>query len=143
MRAFIDSARKIEPEGRVVVRDSGALLNILLEDGDVIVVPPRTNVVQVTGEVQVPSALMYSPGVTAREMIARAGGFTRRAATNGVLVVRPSAEIVVGNLDVAVYPGDEILVMPKVDRKIFQNAMDISQVLYHIAVAASVVLRIR
>lgn len=143
MRTFIDSARKIEPEGRVVVRDAGSLLNILLEEGDVIVVPPRTNVVQVTGEVQVPSALMYSPGVTAREMISRAGGFTRRAATNGVLVVRPSAEIVVGNLDVAVYPGDEILVMPKVDRKIFQNAMDISQVLYHIAVAASVVLRIR
>jgi protein involved in polysaccharide export with SLBB domain len=143
MRQFIASARTIEPLGRVVVRNEDGLMNILLQEGDVIVLPPRTNVVQVSGEIQIPSALMYSPGMTARSVITRAGGFTRRAATNGVLVIRPSAEIVIGKLDLPIYPGDEVLVMPAVDRKIFQNAIDITQVLYHIAVAASVVLRVR
>jgi protein involved in polysaccharide export with SLBB domain len=143
MRQFIASARSIEPLGRVVVRNEDGLMNILLQEGDVIVLPPRTNVVQVSGEIQIPSALMYSPGMTARNVISRSGGFTRRAATNGVLVIRPSAEVVIGNLDVPIYPGDEVLVMPAVDRKIFQNAIDMTQVLYHIAVAASVVLRVR
>jgi protein involved in polysaccharide export with SLBB domain len=143
MRQFVSRARTVEPLGRVVVRNEDGLMNILLQEGDVIVLPTRTNVVHVSGEIQVPSALMYSPGLTAKKAIARAGGFTRRAATNGVLVVRPSGEIIIGDLGAPIYPGDEVLVMPHVDRKIFQNAIDLSQIVYHLAVAASVVIRLR
>ncbi|NLY95671.1 MAG: polysaccharide export protein, partial [Myxococcales bacterium] len=143
MRQFVERARLVEPLGRVVVRSEEGLMNILLQEGDVIVLPTRTNVVHVSGEIQVPSAIMYTPGMTARKAIAQAGGFTQRAATNGVLVVRPSGEIVIGDLGAPIYPGDEVLVMPAVDRKIFQNAIDISQILYHLAVAASVIVRLR
>ena len=39
-----------------------------------------------------------------------------------------------------VMPGDQILVMPKVDSKMMQSIKDITQVIYQVAVAANVVL---
>ena len=41
-----------------------------------------------------------------------------------------------------ILPGDEILVPPRIDRKVFQHAMEISQIMYQIAIAASVLLRV-
>jgi hypothetical protein len=38
-------------------------------------------------------------------------------------------------------PGDEIIVPPAVDEKFMQNGIDLAQVIYQLAVAASVVLR--
>src|SRR5690606_14855779 len=55
MRQFVERARTIEPLGRVVVRSEDGLMNILLQEGDVIVLPTRTNVINVSGEIQVPS----------------------------------------------------------------------------------------
>ncbi len=39
-----------------------------------------------------------------------------------------------------ILPGDQILVMPKVDSKMMQSIKDITQVIYQVAVAANVVL---
>jgi hypothetical protein len=59
-----------------------------------------------------------------------------------VIVIRANAEIVIGDTDTAIYPGDELLVPPKVDTKTLQNAVDVTQVIYQIAVSAAVVLAI-
>jgi protein involved in polysaccharide export with SLBB domain len=142
VQQFVERARRIQPLGRVVTTSAGHQLNVLLQDEDVVVIPPRTNVVRVGGEVHVAQALMYRPDLTAADYIRMAGGYSNRASTDDVIVLRPNAEVVVGDTDVVVQPGDEILVPPEIDDKIFQNAIDLSQIIYQIAVAASVLIRL-
>ena len=142
MQKFAERARLIDPLGRVVTARGGQQHNMLLEDGDTIVIPGKTGIVRVGGEVQMAYAAAHRPGMTAEEYILAAGGFTDRADVDRVLVIHANAEVETVDPDIEVYPGDEILVLPRVDSKTLQNAMDISQVVYQIAVAAGVVLRV-
>lgn len=142
MESFIKSARSVEPLGRVVTISRGQQLNLLLQEGDTIVIPARTNVVRVAGEVQVAQAVMYAPGRRVANYINMAGGYTHRSDQNKVLIIRASAAVQIAQPSTLVKPGDEILVMPRVDRKTLQNAADVIQVMYQIAVSAAVVLAI-
>ena len=142
MQNFIQRARTIQPLGRVVTSISDTQLNVRLEDGDVIVIPRRTNVVRVGGEVQVTQALMFHPELEVRDYIARAGGYSNRAETRRVIIMRANAEVVLADSNAPIRPGDEILVPPRIDPKVFQHAIDISQIVYQIAIAASVLLRV-
>ncbi len=142
VRAFVDRARNIRPEGRVVTASGGRQLNVLLRDGDTIIIPTRTNVVRVGGEVQVAQAVMYRPDLTVRDYVQMAGGYTNRAETDAVILMRPNGSALLAPDDAPIEPGDEILIPPKIDHKVFQNAVDLSQVIYQIAIAASVLLRI-
>jgi protein involved in polysaccharide export with SLBB domain len=137
---FVERARLIQPLGRVVTSQGGQQLNIVLEDGDVIVVPPRTNLVRVAGEVMMAHAVMYEPGMTAERYIGLAGSYSERADENKVIIIHANAEVEIGSPGSRVGPGDEILVPPRVDTKRLQNIADLTQVLYQIAVAAAVVL---
>lgn len=139
-RGFVERARLIQPVGRVVTSRAGEQQNLMLEDGDVLVIPTRTTVVRVSGEVQLTQAVTYAKGLTAGDYIASAGGFTDRADDDAVIVMHASAEVTVGDLDTPVLPGDEVLVPPRVDRKRLQNAADIINVIYQVAVSAGVVL---
>jgi protein involved in polysaccharide export with SLBB domain len=142
MNAFIERARSIQPLGRVVTRSLETQLNVMLEEGDVVVIPTRTNVIRVGGEVQFSQALMFRPGLRVRDYVRMAGGFSNRAETRTVIVLRPSAEVLIADDDTRIQPGDEILVPPRIDRKVFQHAIEISQIMYQIAIAASVLLRV-
>lgn len=137
---FVEHARNVQPLGRVVTSTAGHQLNVLLEEGDVIVLPARTNVVRIGGEVQIAQAVMFRPDLTVRDYVRMAGGFTNRAETDAVIVLRPNAEVTIGDPDTRIEPGDEIMVPPEIDHKIFQNALDVSQIIYQIAVAASVLV---
>ena len=53
----------------VVTSRQGEKYNLLLQNNDVIVVPPRTNVVRVSGEVMMAQAVMYRPGAEAEDYI--------------------------------------------------------------------------
>lgn len=141
VREFVSSARNIQPLGRVVTTREGQTRNLMLEDGDVIVIPTRTTVVLVAGEVQISQAIMYQPGLTAGDCIEQSGGLSNHAERRRVLIVRPSAEVITASASYHVRPGDQVLVLPRVDRKILQNFADVTSVLYQIAVGAAVVLR--
>jgi len=141
VRQFVDRARNVVPLGRMVTASGGRQLNVLLSDGDVIVIPPRTTVVRVVGEVQIPHAVQYRPDLSILDYVRMAGGFTSRAHVGRFLVMRPNAEIEVGGTHTVVQPGDEVIVPPAIDDKWLQNGIDLAQVIYQIAVAASVVLR--
>lgn len=141
VRQFVDRARNVVPLGRMVTASGGRQLNVLLSDGDVIVIPPRTTVVRVVGEVQIPHAVQYRPDLSILDYVQMSGGFTSRAHVGRFLVMRPNAEIEVGGTHTVVQPGDEVIVPPAIDDKWLQNGIDLAQVIYQIAVAASVVLR--
>jgi len=139
---FVERARLIQPLGRVVTARNSQQRNVVLEADDVIVVPARTNVVRVGGEVMMTQAVMFRPQATAADYITDSGGYTDRSDKSRVIVIRANAEVAVGDTDLPVFPGDEILVPPKVDNKILQNAVDVTQVIYQIAVSAAVVIAI-
>lgn len=140
VQRFVERAHNIQPLGRVVTQRDGKLINMVLEDGDIVIVPQKTNVVRVSGEVFMTKALMYTPGLTAKDYIKQAGGFTDRADKGRIVLHRSNAEVIVGGNDVLVHPGDEILVPPRVDTKLTQNILDITQIVYQVAVSAAVVL---
>jgi protein involved in polysaccharide export with SLBB domain len=137
---FVERARLIQPLGRVVTRRAGQQANLVLEQDDIIVIPPRTNIVYVEGEVWMSQAVMYEKDLTAEEYIEAAGGYTDRADSDRVIVVHADASVEIGDPDMLVHPGDEILVPPRVDSKVVQNVLDVTQVIYQIAIAAAVVL---
>jgi protein involved in polysaccharide export with SLBB domain len=139
---FVERARTIQPLGRVVTARDSQQRNVVLESEDVVVIPARTNVVRVGGEVMMTQAVMFRPGATAEDYIADAGGYTDRSDRGKVIVIRANAEVAIGDTDLPIYPGDEVLVPPKVDTKVLQNAVDVTQVIYQIAVSAAVVLAI-
>jgi protein involved in polysaccharide export with SLBB domain len=140
VQRFVERARLIQPLGRVVTRQGDQLLNVLLEEGDTIVIPPQTNVIRVSGEVFMAQAAMYCSECRVRDYVALAGGVTDRANTDRMILYRPSGQIVLADSNSLVGPGDEILVLPRVDSKLLQNALDITQVIYQVAVSAAVVL---
>jgi polysaccharide export outer membrane protein len=74
---------------------------------------PRAEQIFVTGEVRNPGAFAYSEGLTARQAIALAGGFTQDAATGAARLVRGQGgqqrTLKIG-LDERLRPGDTIVI---------------------------------
>ena len=64
--------------------------NIMLQDGDTILVP-KAEPVYVTGEVRNPSAYSLRHGMTVQQVLALAGGLTEKGTTNGIKIQRKPA----------------------------------------------------
>lgn len=143
---FIERARQIQPRGQVIIGDTQGAGETLLEDGDVLRLPEQSNVVLVSGEVMMPNALIYDPQADTEAYVRRAGGYTQAADDARVLVVRQDGSIAdasrIGDKPAAteLHPGDEILVLPKVQTKNVEVARGITQIVYQIAVAARIAL---
>ncbi|AEY02691.1 polysaccharide export protein [Oceanimonas sp. GK1] len=134
---FIERARQVEPNGRLVLANNGTISDIRLQDGDVITIPEKSDALLISGEVLVPQSVVFAPGRSAQDYIAGAGGFTEHADESRILVVRQNGEVREA-ADVTLRPGDEILVLPKAPTKNLQLAGTITQILYQIAIAAKV-----
>ena len=124
---FVNRAKEIQPEGIVVVGSGKDIADLALEDGDVVVIPEKSDVVLISGEVMMPQAVVWSKGKDLSDYIRAAGGFSARAERSGMLVVRPNGEVLPGASDVQ--PGDQILVLPRVESNNVQAVKDITQVL--------------
>ncbi|MEG2005679.1 MAG: polysaccharide export protein, partial [Bilophila sp.] len=137
---FISRARDVQPEGVVVVGTKGNIADLALEDGDIIVIPEKTDVVLISGEVMMPQAIVWNKNKDLNDYIRGAGGFSNRADTSNLLVLRPSGEVFPNTSQIE--PGDQVLILPRVESKSLQAVKDISQVLYQVAVACKVILDI-
>jgi protein involved in polysaccharide export with SLBB domain len=131
----------VQPEGRLVVSYDGHLSNVRLEDGDVIVVPSRTDLVLISGEVRVPQSLVWIRGAPVGQYIETAGGFTERADTSNLLVIRPSGQTIVGS-NPPILAGDRIIVLPSPSNWALPFIKDITQIIYQVAVGVGVLLRL-
>lgn len=72
----------------------------------------------ILGEVESPGSYPYVSGLSVRQAVAIAGGFTRRARESPVVVIRDTGngrETVEVNLDAPVLPGDTI----EIERRLF------------------------
>lgn len=134
MLKYIEHAKQTVAEGLVVVSENGRVANIRLEEGDVIVIPQKSDVITVSGEVQIPQSMVYAKNANIKDYIQRAGGFSLRADEQKLVIRRPNGKIDIGS-KLTVNAGDRIMVFPKVDPKQRQNLKDWVQIFFQLAVA--------
>lgn len=134
---FVERAKQIQPDGLIVVSDADQVRNIALEAGDVIVLPQKTDVVLISGEVRMPASVVYAQGRSLDYYVQQAGGYTERS-NKETIVVRPNGKVEV-NVSSNIGPGDQILVLPHVDTKFMPIVKDLAQVFYQIAVSGRMV----
>lgn len=134
---FVQRASQMEPDGVLVVSRDGRISDVLLEEGDEIVIPRKTDVVHVSGEVLIPAAVTWEKDLSLKGYLDGAGGLSDRADTDNILIVGLNGEVSRAEGQ-HIKPGDRILVMPRFDSKNLQLVKDVTQVLYQMAVAVKV-----
>ena len=145
---WVERARNVEPKGQVSLGNASSVNDILLEQDDIIRIPRTSNLVMVHGDVLFPSAMAFQTGTSIEGYIDQAGGFTQSRSASNVLVLHRDGSFnkvtkrQLKGKDIALYPGDEIFVLPKVQTKSFQLAQDIITIFYQLALSAGVVLRL-
>lgn len=144
---FVERARKIEPKGQVILQAGVPSDALVLEDGDVLDIPRQSHLVGVHGEVYLPAAFSWDKSAGVSKYIEMAGGFTQSGARDRVLLMKPNGAVTFARVGGwfgkgRVEAGDEILVLPRVDKKSFQFSKDVVEVIYQIAVAAGVLVRL-
>lgn len=114
----IDLAKAIE--------DPNSKANILLQEGDVLVIPRRVDVVRVSGEVMVPNVISYEEGKSLKRYIKESGGFTEDARKSRLYVVHANGYVVKSKKwKRSALPGSEIIVPAQKQRE--ANRMSASQ----------------
>lgn len=156
---WVDRAKKIEPSGQVQIGLAASRDDLLLENGDILRVPTKDGLVLISGEVLFPTAVAFEDDLALADYIQRAGGYTQNADAARLVIAhrdgsfsdidRAESSVDLSSTwweepasnDVAdIRPGDEVLVLPKIDVKSRQIAKDLSQILFQIALSAKVVL---
>ena len=142
--AFVERARAIEPKGILVVAVDGKISNVLLQPEDIISIPVKTNVIQVSGEVRVPQALVYETGNSLVDYIDRVGGYTNHADKKKHMILRQNGEVIPifgSPKNIPISPGDEIISLPKVPSKSIDLIRMVTDTMFKIAASASIFLR--
>jgi len=111
---------QLEPNGSVAVqlaqaiKRPGSIDDVLLKDGDTLVVPETPTTVQVVGAVYSGRGVVYRPGQSIDYYVRLVGGFTPDAATDRIEVIHAGGGLIPADKAGALQPGDLILVPTKV-----------------------------
>jgi hypothetical protein len=134
---FVQRAGQVKPNGRLVVASEQGVADVRLQDGDIISLPSKSDSILVSGQVLVPTSLVYQANWSLEDYINKSGGFTEQADEDRIVVIRQSGEVL-ADAGAIIKPGDEILVLPEVPTKNIQLATSITQIMYQLAIAAKV-----
>lgn len=138
VKQFIAKARQVEPKGQVVL-DAKNFDDVILEQGDVLMVPERTSVIMVHGEVTFPNGVAWQKGMKAEDYIGEVGGFTQKSNRSKLVVIHQNGESELVKSNYIIRQGDEILVLPRMQTKGVELTRGLTQILYQIAIAAKIV----
>jgi protein involved in polysaccharide export with SLBB domain len=149
-RELAASLREARAAGRMVVEANPAVLaarpelDLLLEPGDLLVVPKRPNDVSVVGAVLNPGALQFRSGQRAGDYVRAAGGAQRFADTSRAFVVLPNGQtqpagLSSWNFSPEPIPPGSMVVVPQ-DPSPFETwgfIRDLTQLLSQISISAA------
>ena len=156
-RDLIAQLRSAKANGRVIIglpdsgKVAGSSANILLENGDRLEVPKKMNVVTVVGRVYNPTGIVFNPdNADAGHYLSEVGGPMEGADTDHIFILRADGSVAAGNgffgrriTSVALQPGDSIIVPQNLEQsRWLKDVRDITQILFQIAVATAVVIRL-
>jgi protein involved in polysaccharide export with SLBB domain len=145
------------PVGRVVVhipsdpkKLAGSSADIALRDGDVLMIPKKTNFVMVSGQVFNPTAVSYLPGKSAKWYLSQSGGVTQIADKKAVFVIRADGSVLSAKnnsgfwngdpMDAVLKPGDSIVVperAPKIGPSNWAPIMQAAQIASSVALTVA------
>lgn len=145
---WVERAKTIEPSGQVVIAKAASRDELLLENGDILRISAEDGLVLVSGEVLFPTTVAFDPALGLDDYIHRTGGYTQSANTTRVIVAHRDGsfdDMTSGFFNFGggapIRPGDEILVVPKVDMKWRQFAKEVAQIIFQIALSARMATR--
>jgi polysaccharide export outer membrane protein len=131
----------------LLAMETGSVKDVILRNGDELVIPKRRQEVSVIGEVQNAMSHLYMPKLTRDDYIYMSGGATRKADKAHIYVVRADGSVATQSgswfrrsYDVAIKPGDTIVVplnTERMPRLPFWQA--VTQILYNVAVSVAAI----
>jgi len=153
-QSLLADLRNAKPVGRLVIdlnastnADPGSVQDIVLKDGDRLVVPRITQEVTVIGEVQSATSHLYNPVLSRDDYIQQSGGLTVRGDDDRIYVVRADGSVVTGGGNswfsagrVEIKPGDTIVAPLDTERMRplpFWTA--VTTIIYNLAISAAAV----
>jgi hypothetical protein len=139
---FVAQAQNVQPTGNIAVYSNGQFHDMMLEDNDIVILPNRTDVVLVTGEVLSPGGLAHAGGMDIDGYVARAGGFAAHANKHKFVLMHPDGSGVVAGPHDRPQPGDQILVVPNVGNENLQVFIDLTQLLFQLALSSATVISV-
>jgi protein involved in polysaccharide export with SLBB domain len=122
---LIGQLHDTKPVGRLVIDVQGIIKgraggpdDVVVRDGDKLVIPKITQEITILGEVQSPTSHVFEPGLTRDDYIAKSGGATQKADRKRIYVVRANGDVVSGgragwfrrSQSIEIHPGDTIVV---------------------------------
>ncbi len=153
LQKLMSDLTRIKPVGRLVV-DLPALMNgdetnnVRLEGGDKLYVPAFRNVINVVGQVQLPTTHLFQPGVSAEDYIQLSGGTKRQADDSRVYVIKANGAVRMpssgywfsAGADSALEAGDTVVVPLDVNyRDNLTLWTNVTQILYNTGVAVAAI----
>lgn len=145
----------MEATGRLVIPladiASGLSEDVLLKDGDRLLVPEFRQELTIIGEVQRPSSYFYDANSSLSDYIERSGGYTARADKGGVYVVSASGKVSLQKRSLfrfaslfrranAISPGDTIVVPLNIDDNRLLGIpllAEVSTIIYQLALGSA------
>jgi len=123
----------------------GTVGDVVLRDGDKLLLPKKTQEITVLGEVQSPTSHVFEPGLTRDEYIAKSGGTTQKADKKRIYVVRANGDVLTGqrtggwfrrSQNLEIRPGDTVVVPLDTERvRALPLWQAVTTILYNLAVA--------
>jgi len=150
-KSLLSNLRDLKPVGRLVIdlnratnATPGSEQDIVLKDGDRLLVPRVTQEVTVIGEVQSTTSHLYRADLSRDDYIAMSGGLTTRADEDHIYVVRADGSVVArsGNLwfssgDAPIKTGDTIVAPLDTERmRPLPLWTGVTTIIYNLAIAA-------
>lgn len=121
--------------GRIVIhlneleKLEGTESDLLLEDGDTLMVPQMPSTVLVMGSLRNPTALIYHEGEDVEYYVNRAGGFSQNADAKQMYLLKSDGSALIGFLRLKdVEPGDSIVVPPRDKEKDWSWIKDLAAI---------------
>ena len=111
------------------ISNPGGEADIVLRDGDVLIVPLYDNTVRVSGNVMYPNTVSYNPKLKLKDYVNLSGGFGYRSKKNQIYIIYMNGNVVKAKKKSAnvVQPGSEIVVPMKPEKKdTFGNILNIA-----------------
>lgn len=91
----------------------GSEADLVMQEGDKLVIPELVNTIKISGDVMFPNTVMFKPGKKLKYYIDQAGGYGERAKKNKAFIVYMNGSVARAKGNVAVEPGCQIIVPSK------------------------------